>query len=180
MPRIRIERVPIQVMKLGWLGGDHMHLVLEQDYEVPQDLWYILEGTRDNHEAILRLGVNGTSGAYTLAASFGGLKEDALLAAIGTPEQRGSKVIFIPTGDEQEVWDDMASVGGDFEQQRYPYIAFATTISPLANINSSSVVSSLLYWEGIDIAQHLPLGLDSRPDGKRSSALNRTTRSRSS
>lgn len=119
MPQLRIERVPIQTLNLGWLGGDHMHLALEQDYDIPQDLWFVIEGTRDSGpNGRVTLGVEGWDGTTTLSHANGGLTGDALTEAIGTPAWRGSRVIPI-SGDGYAVWDDIASYAGDFEPSSF-------------------------------------------------------------
>lgn len=170
MPQLRVERVPIAAYRLGWFGGDHMHLALQQDYDTPQDLWFVMEGTRDVDGGILRLGVEGWDGVTTLSAAnrdkFGNaLTGDALTAIIGTPEWRGSRIVPLP-GPELAIWEDMASYASDFDAQNFPYLAFENTLSALANINSSSVVASLLYYQGIDIEDYLPSTLRFAPGWK--------------
>ena len=66
----------------------------------------------------------------------------------------GSRIVPVFTG-EAEVWADISKHAEDIEAQRYPYLAFENTLSALANCNSSSVIASLLYYEGIDISDYL-------------------------
>jgi Ca2+-binding RTX toxin-like protein len=50
----------------------------------------------------------------------------------------------------------MASIARNFDAEGYPYHAFNVDLSPLPTANSSSVVASLLYYIGVDIAENMP------------------------
>ncbi len=50
----------------------------------------------------------------------------------------------------------MAVVARNIEGQFYPYHAFNFPLSPLPTSNSSSVIASLLYYIGVDIAKNMP------------------------
>lgn len=160
MPKIRIERHPVQAFKLGWLGFDHLQLVYQPD-DTPrgeaQDTWFLIEGLREQTPDGVRLSVEGWEGRTSLAEANGGTVGDGLAVKIGTPGARGSRIISVD-GDEHSAWATMASFAGDIEAQGFPYIAVALPGSPIPTINSSSLVSSLLYYIGVDIASVMPFG----------------------
>ena len=158
MPKIRIERYPVQAFKLGALGFDHLQLLYQPD-DTPsgavQDNWLLIEGLRERTLEGVRLSVEGWEGRTTLADANGSVFGDELAAKIETPDDRGSR--FIPVdGDEHSAWSTMASFAGDIEAQGFPYIAFSLPGSSLPTINSSSLVASLLYYIGVDIASVMP------------------------
>ncbi|MGQ0674397.1 MAG: Ig-like domain-containing protein [Hyphomicrobium sp.] len=156
MAILRLERVPIERFNLGWFGGDHLHLVLQQDeLFTTQDAWWVMEGTLGSDGTILRLGVDGASGTLTLSEANDDLTGAALTAKIGTPEWRGSHVIPLG-GLEFEQWFLMAQRGEDIDAQSFPYLALADRWSARSPINSSSVIATLLYSIGIDITQYFP------------------------
>lgn len=158
MPKIRIERYPVQTFRLGALGFDHLQLVLQPD-DSPrgevQDNWLLIEGLREWTPTGLRLSVEGWDGRTTLADANGGVQGDQLEARIDTPAERGSRIVPV-AGDEFSAWATMASFAADIEAQGFPYIAFALPASPLPTINSSSLVASLLYYVGVDIEAVMP------------------------
>jgi hypothetical protein len=160
MPKIRIERYPVQTFGLGVLGFDHLQLVYQPD-DTPrgevQDTWLLIEGLRERTPDGVRLSVEGWEGRTTLAEANGGVFGGELTAKIGTPSWRGSREI--PAGgDESSAWATMASFAGDMEAQGFPYIAYAPPGSPIPTINSSSLAASLLYYIGVDIASAMPFG----------------------
>jgi hypothetical protein len=160
MPRIRIERYPVQTFKLGALGFDHLQLVYQPD-DAPstdvQDNWLLIEGLREWTAQGIRLSVEGWEGRTTLATANGGVFGDELAAKIETPAARGSRAVPVD-GDAHSAWATMASFAGDIEAQGFPYIAVALPGSPIPTINSSSLVASLLYYIGVDIASVMPFG----------------------
>ena len=160
MPKIRIERYPVQTFKLGVLGFDHLQLVYQPDATPvgeAQDSWLLIEGLREWTADGVRLSVEGWEGRTTLAEANGGIFGYELAERIETPLSRGSRVIPVD-GDAFSAWATMASFAGDIEAQGFPYIAFALPGSPIPTINSSSLVSSLLYYIGVDIASVMPYG----------------------
>ncbi|MBY0225921.1 MAG: cadherin-like domain-containing protein [Hyphomicrobium sp.] len=158
MGNIRIERVPIQEMGLWRIRADHLMLVFQQDpldYGEFQDRWWVMEGTRDaNPDGTFTVGVDGANGVTTLSAANGGLTPQELLDAIQYPWWRGSRII--QSTDSLSEWGLMAAVARDIDSQGYPYFAFNLEFSPLPTSNSSSVVASLLFYIGVDIAENLP------------------------
>lgn len=163
MPTLRIERVPIQVFNLGLFGFDHLQLVYEQDRSsANQAAWYVLEGLRDSAAGGPFLGVEGTDGQTTISAANGGARDLDLIRLIGTPETRGSVIIPV-LGGVTAAWETMASFGGSIDEQKLPYIGFGFEGSVTPTINSSSVVASLLFYAGIDIANYLPIGVGFSP-----------------
>lgn len=165
MPKIRIERHPVKAFKLGALGFDHLHLVYQPD-EAPggetQDDWLLIEGLREPTWDGVRLSVEGWEGRTSLAEANGGATGEDLEAKIRTPAARGSRIIPLG-GDEYNAWATMTSFAGDIEAQGFPYIAVSLPGSPLPTINSSSLVSSLLYYAGVDIMTVMPHGVRLSP-----------------
>lgn len=165
MSNLRIERLPIKVFGLGLIGGDHMHLVLQQpDFEprILQDNWYVIEGSRDPSPNGPLLGVIGSNGTTTLSEANGGLAGDALTADIGTPWGRGSRYLLQgPAADE--AWDVMQAYAQDLDTEVIPYIAVRLPWGPQPTINSTSMIGSLLYYAGIDLAENMPYGIRLSP-----------------
>lgn len=125
MAVLRIERVPIKVHNLGRFGFDHLHIVLQQDVLVEdQDRWYVMEGLKDTSGEINRLGVLGFQATVSLSEANGNKTGASLVAEIGTPDWRGSRIIDLG-GLEFEKWFDMASYGRAIDDQAFPYIAHA-------------------------------------------------------
>lgn len=158
MGNIRIERVPIQEMGLWRIRADHLMLVFQQDpldYGEFQDRWWVMEGTRDaNPDGTFTVGIDGANGVTTLSAANGGLSPQELLDAIQYPWWRGSRII--QSTNPLSEWGLMAAVARDIDSQGYPYFAFNLEFSPLPISNSSSIVASLLFYIGVDIAENLP------------------------
>ena len=159
MPQLRIERVPIRDLQVP--GFDHMHLVFvpdEANSAYPQDDWFAIEGAFGGPEQGRVLSTLGSNGTSTLPDLNGGLTQDELVGVIGTPGDRGSRIL--PTsGDEAAQWQTMAAVARDIDRQELPYHAQMIGSRIQFNINSSSVIATLLYSIGIDIAQNLPFGI---------------------
>lgn len=158
MAKIRIERALIKEYGLWMIRADHLSLVFQQDEfdnGQSQEIWRVVEGTRDilNFGAPV-LGVGGVKSPVTLSSENGNLTGDALRGAIGTPKSRGSTELpsFTPASD----WANLLAVGREIDDQNYPYLIYNLPSSPLPTANSSSVVASLMYYIGIDIAQHMP------------------------
>ena len=160
MPQLRIERVPINGLEVK--GFDHMHLVLEPDIVTdstyPQDEWLAIEGSFSGPANSAVLSTLGGSGTATLPDLNGGLTGAALIAEIGTSGARGSRVLPV-LGDPQVQWQFMAALARDIDAQELPYQAQLIASRYLFNINSSSVISTLLYSIGIEIADNLPHGI---------------------
>ncbi len=155
MPKVRIESTPVQVFYLGLFGFDHLMLTfqqLEAEDNGPQNVWYVMEGVRETGAAAPVLGVDGSTGQLTLAESYAAYGSD-LTAVIGTPQDRGSRVLL--TGlDALDSWYKMASFARDIDEQRLPYLGTGFLVTP--TLNSSSVVASLLNSAGLDIAHLMP------------------------
>jgi len=158
MANIRIERVPIEKFYLGYLGFDHLQLVFEQDsmtsVPVPQEGWYVMEGLRVAGADGVKLGVLGDLGKTTLKIANGGLTGDALEAAIGTPEARGSRIISV--SDPLSTWTQMSNHAAGIADQYYDYNAYGGAGSLSPTLNSTSFIASALYAGGISITQNLP------------------------
>lgn len=158
MPSIYLEQVPIEVFYLGYLGGTHLQLVFVPDSEsstpVPQDLWYVMEGTRIPTPDGAVLGVLGDSGVLTLSEANGLLIGDALVNEIGTPDSRGSRLVT--AFDAQAIWDRMAGHAYDILDTAFRYTAVTTGFTAEATLNSSSFIASVMYGAGLDIMQHFP------------------------
>ena len=163
MPTLRIERVPIEKYYLGFFGFDHLQLVYEQDRSpANQSVWYVLEGTVDDGPSGSILGVLGTDGQTTLSQANGDARDLDLVHKIGTPETRGSVIIPVTNG-VTAAWNTMASFGASIDEQMLPYIGYGLPDYVTPTINSTSVVASLLFYAGIDINNHLPIGLGRSP-----------------
>lgn len=143
-------------------GFDHMHLVLVPDiisnstYE--QDEWLAIEGSFSGPANAAVLSTLGESGTDTLSDLNFGFTGVALQNAIGTPGSRGSRVLPV-IGDPQVQWNFIAALARDINGQELPYHAQLIASRYLFNINSSSVIATLLYSIGIEIAQNLPFGV---------------------
>ncbi|MGL4395809.1 MAG: cadherin-like domain-containing protein [Hyphomicrobium sp.] len=163
MGTIRLEFVPIQQFGLGLFGADHLHLVYEdetdllnaQDYA--QDYWLVLEGIRDIGPSGVTVGVLGEEFDTSLAVANNASRDD-LVAAIGTPASRGSRIIY--TGpDAFDRWSHMADYGVDIQQQQLPYYAASWPFSSLPTINSSSVIATMAWSIFLDVNVLLPFSI---------------------
>lgn len=166
MSQIRIERVPVNL--LGLRGFDHMQLVFEPTVtnpQWPQDEWLVIEGVFDPAPEGQTLGVIGGNGDTTLPEANGGRIQQDLVDLIGTPDSRGS-VVIATAQDPFNAFQTMAAYGNDIDSQRLPYYSQLLASRTLANINSSSVVATLLYVIGVDIESNLPIGLGRSPGWK--------------
>lgn len=163
MGTIRIEFIPIKKYNLGLLGLDHLQIVFEDEtsFTNTQDRWLVLEGTHDGGLLDGTLGVLGHDLETPLSAAnnaFGA----KLVEAIGTPETRGSRIVY-QGGDALGLWQTMMDYGQDIEEQVFPYEGYSWPYGPGAIINSSSVVATLLYVIGIDVNTTMPMGIRASP-----------------
>ena len=165
MPKIRIERLPIEKYHLGILGFDHLQLAFEQDsltsVPIPQEEWYVIEGTLVESNEGNKLGALGQGGSLPMWLTSGGHRGDVLEAHIGTPETRGSRVIA--TENAQAIWDKMAAHARDIVDQWFDYRGYGTPGSLLPTLNSTSFIASVLYFAGLDVASNMPHGLRRSP-----------------
>ena len=126
-----------------------------------QDHWYVLEGTKDGGLFGATLGVQGEE-AYISLAAVNGASGDALVDKIGTPESRGSRVIY--TGSQAlSLWDQMSNYGTELQIQAHPYTGISLPFGPSPTINSSSAVATMLWSVGIDINFLMPFGIRFSP-----------------
>jgi Ca2+-binding RTX toxin-like protein len=162
---IRIEYVPIERFFLGYFFLDHIHLTFAQSVEeqYAQDSWLVIEGVQDGSIFGGTLGVTGQNGDLTLADIYGA-RGEALIAAIGTPETRGTRVI-VEGVDALSTWDVISFYGADIEAQQLPYIAASWPFSATPTVNSTSVIASLLWWAGYEISTVMPYGIRLSPGG---------------
>ena len=151
MATIRIEFVPIEKYNLGLLSLDHMQLVLEDetDFLNSQDYWKVIEGIHDGGIFNGTLGVLGEDGGLQLSTA-NDASRDALVAKIGTPESRGSRIIKTGPG-AFEAWQDMAAYATEIQEQQLPYIGVSWPFGPTPTINSTSFITTLVWTLGYDI-----------------------------
>ncbi|MFN0217702.1 MAG: hypothetical protein ACKVP4_02690 [Hyphomicrobium sp.] len=152
MGTIRVEFVPVKKFGLGLLFFDHLHVVYQDETDVldSQDYWYLLEGVIDGSAFAGTLGALGADGRTSLAVANDASRED-LVAKIGTPEQRGSRILT--TGPDALLkWDQVVAYGAAIEAQHFPYIAYAQPFSLSPTINSTSFIASALWSVGIDVS----------------------------
>lgn len=161
MANIRIERTPIKKWNLGMLGFTHLQIVYEPSEGAAQDIWWVYEGLRLESPQGVFLGAEGVGGRTTLSEANEGLAGADLVAALGTPAQRSSRILL--SGDTLQVWEDMDYWAGEIDAQLFPYIGFGVPISAWPTLNSSSVVASLLYYGGLDPQASLPTDLGISP-----------------
>jgi Ca2+-binding RTX toxin-like protein len=163
MGTIRVEFVPIKKYNLGLLGLDHLHIVFEDENSFinKQDDWYVLEGTHDGSLLGGELGVLGHDFRTELSAA-NGANGDELVALIGTPESRGSRIVYRGPG-ALDLWQQMMDWGVEIQEQQFPYEGFAWPFSAGPIMNSSSVVASLLNIIGVDVNTTMPTGIRASP-----------------
>jgi len=163
MGTIRVEFVPIKKFSLGLLGLDHLHIVYEDETSIinKQDNWYVLEGTHDGSLLGGQLGVLGEE-FFTELAAANGSNGDALVASIGTPQSRGSRVVYSGS-DALARWQTMMDYGKEIQAQEFPYEGLAWPFSPGAIMNSSSVIATLLFSIGVDVNANMPFGIRNSP-----------------
>jgi hypothetical protein len=152
VPSIRIEAVPVQQFFLGLFSFDHLHLVYADDATGPfaQDRWFVIEGLQDGSIFGGTLSVIGVDGTLPLSAVNGAIGQ-ALVDAIGTPEDRGSRAI-VDGPNAFAVWSAIAGYADDIDSQQFPYVAAAWPFSVTPTVNSTSVIASLLWWAGYEIS----------------------------
>lgn len=160
MATVGVERVPVQLFGLGFLGFDHLQIVFDTGDE--QDGWFVLEGLREQRGGETYLAVEGRDGGTTLSDANGGLSGEGLIESIGTSAGRGAR--WVASGAEAvSLWADLVATAADIEDQRLPYIPASLHSSPLPIINSSSLVASLLHHAGVAVETALPSGLRFSP-----------------
>lgn len=165
MGTIRIEAIPVQSYFLGLFGFDHLQIVYQDETSFidSQDYWYVIEGVVDSGLAGATLGVNGASGTLSLGVS-NDAGHEALVDKIGTPEQRGSRIVYSGAYAET-LWSQMAAKAGAIEDQAFPYIAYSLPFSVTPTINSTSLVASVLWAAGIDLGNLMPFNVGLSPGG---------------
>ena len=163
MGTIRVEFVPIQSFGLGLFGLDHIQLVYEDetDFLNTQDYWFVLEGIRDGGLFNATLGALGEDGTTSLAVANGASGDD-LIAKIGTPEDRGSRIINTGS-DALTLWNRMAAYAADIQSMSMPYIGASLPFSPTPTINSTTLISSVLWSIGVDLNNLMPFGIRNSP-----------------
>jgi hypothetical protein len=164
MPAVSVERLPVQLFGLGFLGFDHLQIVFRNLLapDARQDDWFVIEGLREQDGADAHLAVEGWQGGTTLSEANGGLVGEELERKIGTSASRGTH--DIAGGSEAiSLWARLVSFAADIDAQMFPYIPIALPSSPLPTINSSSLVASLLHHAGLSVADALPSGLRLSP-----------------
>lgn len=163
MGTIRVEFVPIKKYNLGLLGLDHLQIVFEDENSFinKQDDWYVLEGTHDGSLLGGQLGVLGQDFTTELSAA-NGARGDELVALIGTPESRGTRVVY-QGPDALGQWNRMMEWGVEIQEQQFPYEGIAWPFSASPIMNSSSVVATLLNVIGVDVNNNMPKGIRVSP-----------------
>lgn len=163
MGTIRVEAVPVQSYFLGFFRFDHLQLVYQDETDPidSQDYWLVLEGIQDGPLLSGTLGASGENGTTSLAVA-NGASRDALVDLIGTPEQRGSRII-VSDPNAITLWNRMAAYAGEIEDQQYPYIANSWPFSASPTINSTSLIASVLWSVGIDLNNLMPFNLRMSP-----------------
>ncbi|HPG88378.1 MAG TPA: tandem-95 repeat protein, partial [Hyphomicrobium sp.] len=163
MGTIRVEAVPVQSYFLGLFRFDHLQLVYQDETDPidAQDYWLVIEGIQDGSLLSATLGASGENGTTSLAVANGASRE-ALVDLIGTPEQRGSRIV-VSDPDAIVLWNRMAAYAGEIEDQQYPYIPASWPFSASPTINSTSLIASLLWSIGIDLNNVMPFNLRLSP-----------------
>ena len=151
MGTIRVEFVPIAKYNLGLFHLDHLQLVFEDEsaFFNSQDYWYVMEGTHDDGILNGHLGVLGEDGRLQLQTANDASKED-LVAKIGTPETRGSRIVKTG-GDSLGTWSDMAQYATEIAEQDFPYLGASWPFGAYPTLNSTSFITTLLWTIGLDI-----------------------------
>ncbi|MCB1504847.1 MAG: cadherin-like domain-containing protein [Hyphomicrobiaceae bacterium] len=165
MANIRIERLPVQSFYLGYFGFDHLQLALEQDsltsVPIPQDEWFVMEGTRQTTSDGVKLGTIGEGGRLPMRITAGGYTGSELIDVVGTPESRGSSIIA--SGEVLSTWDIMAAWARDIADGQFNYQAYGSPRDLRPTLNSTSFIASLLFAAGLDVASNMPRGLRFSP-----------------
>ena len=163
MGTIRVEAVPVQSYFLGLFRFDHLQLVYQDETDPidSQDYWFVIEGIQDGPLLSATLGASGENGTTSLSVANGASRDD-LVALIGTPEDRGSRIV-LSGPNALTTWNQMASYAGAIEDQKYPYIPASLPFSTSPTINSTSLIASILWSAGIDLNNLLPFTLRLSP-----------------
>ena len=121
----------------------------------------MLEGILEGPAFSGTLGALGED-AHTSLASANDASRDDLIAKIGTPDDRGSRII--KTGsDAFGLWAAMANYGSGIQEMNLPYIAASWPFSPQPTINSTSFIASVLHSIGVNIHNLMPFGIRNTP-----------------
>ena len=163
MGTIRVEFVPIAKYNLGLFHLDHLQLVFEDEsgFFNSQDYWYVMEGLHDGGIFNGSLGVLGEDGRLQLQTANDASKED-LVAKIGTPETRGTRIIKTG-GDSLGTWSDMAQYATEIAEQQFPYLGASWPFGVYPTLNSTSFITTLLWTIGLDINYVMPFGVRNSP-----------------
>ena len=163
MATIRVEAVPVQSYSLGLFRFDHLQLVLQDETDLidSQDYWPVIEGNQDGPLTQATLGASGQDG-HTSLSVINGASRDALVNKIGTPEQRGSRII-VSGANAFSVWDSITKYAGEIDREKFPYIAYSLPFSAGPTINSTSLIASVLWSVGIDLNNLMPFNLRLSP-----------------
>ncbi len=157
-PAIRIERTAVKPFHLGLVGFDHLQLVYQPETagHSLQDDWFVIEGVRDLGPFGPTLGVQGADGRLTLARANAAAGQ-ALVAKLGTPLSRGSRVV-VYGHEARRLWPLLATWALQIDYLRLPYVALGLPGMQKPTCNSSSVIATLLHRLGIDVAATMPTG----------------------
>lgn len=163
MGTIRVEAVPVKSYGLGFFRFDHLQLVYQDETDVidSQDYWYVIEGIQDGPLFNATLGASGDDGTLSLAVA-NGASRDALVDLIGTPESRGSRIL-VSGPSASSAWNSLASFAGKIEDVEYPYIPASWPFSATPTINSTSLISSVLWSIGVDLNNLMPFKIRLSP-----------------
>ena len=165
MPSVYVEALPIKVKNLGFFGFDHLQLVYVPDsltsIPVPQEEWYVIEGTVVTGTTGDVLGVLGDSGSLALWLANGGVRGTALEAEIGTPDVRGGRLLTATNADVD--WNRMAAHATEIHDTQFVYTSFRPAFYPIATLNSTSFIASVLFSSGYDLTQNFPYRVGRSP-----------------
>ena len=168
MANLRIEYVPVKIGYLGLLGFDHIQLTLELDPPLPgdplnQDTWLVIEGTKNKSDenGLSILGGQGVDGITQLRTLYD-LSGRNLVDLIGTPQERGSRVI-LSGGEAVVAWYNISEYGAGIDALRLPYSPYSFPYDSTPTINSTSFAASVLHAAGIDIQKVWPSGVTFSP-----------------
>lgn len=165
MPSVRVERLPVETLKLGRVGFDHLQIVFCSDFgagSTVQDDWFVIEGIREAGAHGTHLAVEGWHGGTTLSEANGWRRGDALVQRIGRPESRHPREIATGAG-AIELWATLVAHAADIHAHKFPYVPVTLPGVALPVINSSSLVSSLLHHAGFHVEAAMPHGLRFSP-----------------
>lgn len=165
MPSVHVERLPVEFLKLGRLGFDHLQIVFRSGFGAglaTQDDWFVIEGLCEKGADGTHLAVEGWHGGTTLSEANGWRRGDALVARIGRPESRHPREIASGDG-AVELWATLVAHAAHIHARKFPYVPMTLPGLALPVINSSSLVSSLLHHAGFHVDAAMPPGLRFSP-----------------